>query len=132
MIFNNYLPRFNSIFKLFLIIFCSVNLIAGSRSLIVKSSPYDNFSNTAKIANELSKDYNIYLYEDGNYWRQKVAQFYIAKYKPNVNYKKINTDNFNILTPAIIIFGSLSDKSFNDLNSNLNGFNFKLIEQKFF
>ena len=36
MIFNNYLPRFNSIFKLFLIIFCSVNLIAGSRSFNCK------------------------------------------------------------------------------------------------
>ena len=34
MIFNNYLPRFNFIFKLFLIIFCSVNLTAGYRSLI--------------------------------------------------------------------------------------------------
>ena len=131
MIFNNYLPKFNFIFKLFLIIFCSVNLTAGYRSLMVKNLPYDNFSNTAKIANNLSNDYHIYIYEDGNYWRQKVAEFYIAKYKPNVNYKKINNDNFNILTPAIIIFGSLSDKSFNDLKNNLNGFSFELIEQNY-
>ena len=48
----------------------------------------------------------IYTYMRMVIWRQKVAQFYIAKYKPNVNTKKINTDNFNILTPAIIIFAS--------------------------
>ena len=131
LIFNKHFFKFNFIFRNLVIIFCLTNLIAGCRSLITKSSPYDNFSNTAKIASNLSKNYNIYIFEDGNYWRQRVSEFYISKYNNEVNYKIINTDNFNILTPAIIIFGSLSDKSFDNLNNNLISFNYELIKQNF-
>ena len=45
--------------------------------------------------------------------------------------KHVVVFNFNILTPAIIIFSSLFGKSFNDLNNNFNGFSFKLIEQNY-
>ena len=61
MIFNNYLPKFNFIFKLFLIIFCSVNLTAGYRSLMVKNLPTITSQTQQKLQITYQK-ITIYIY----------------------------------------------------------------------
>ena len=77
-------------------------------------------SKPAKIASNLSKNSATFIIFEDGILETESTKFYISKYKNEVDYKIINADNFNILTPFIIIYWVLYliSRFFNGLNNN--------------